>query len=582
MATESERAVLAAIEFEAENVDQDNWEQFLEDKLQEEFEDLDFLQAEREYINNPDRLGETVLNVVMEQFRNQVAATAGEDFIKENGGLTLDLRSEAHIQTAENFEQQNYAKHNTYVDYEKRGEEYRSNFYTDPENKPKAKQKQPQRYNEQTKVWETYDPVDDAWKKQLVEDYRVPYEKDRQQDKKNKFGSKTVNKDHQVADATIARDAKAGAYMTTEEKVQMANSEDNLYDLDSAANQSKSDHDGEKWIKHERTGAQGKGQTNGEYFGIDEEEYIEQGRKAKEKVSEKVAEKEAENIALGKKSQKEEFYRISKQALRTALMSLLATLAKEIIGKLVLWLKSADKNVKTLTEHIKLAIKSFVSKLKNLVFSTTDSVLTTIATSIIGPVVGTIKKTITLLKQGWRSLKEAIQFLRKPENRGKPLSYLLPQVGTIVIAGLSGVGAIVLGEFIEKALMGVPFLAVDIPLLGSPANLIGMLMGAIVCGVIGAIAINLINKYVAKRQKAENFDAQLDKKSEILETQDELIDVKEQKFNRTQQTAMHEISTRHKEAGTQLLDIIEQVKDPSIAEAQDLNNEELSKLLQGL
>lgn len=582
MATENERAVLAAIEFDAEDVELDSFEQLLEDKLQGEFEDLEFLQSEREHINNPDHLGETVLNVVMEQFMNQVAATAGEDFIRENRGLTLDLRSEAHIQTVENFEQQNYAKHNTYVDYEERGKEYRSNFYTDRDNQPKAKQKQKQRYNEQTKVWETYDPVDGAWKKQLVEDYRVPYEKDRQQDKKNKFGNKTINKDHQVADATIARDAKAGAYMTTEEKVQMANSEDNLYDLDSAANISKSDHDGEKWVKHKRTGAKGTGQTNGEYFGIDEDKYVEQDRKAKEKVAEKVAEKEAENIALGKKSQKEEFYRINKQALRTALMALLTTLAKEIIGKLVLWLKSADKNIKTLIEYIKLAINSFVSKLKNLLFSTTDSVLTTIATSIIGPVVGTIKKTITLLKQGWRSLKEAIQFLRKPENRGKPLSYLLPQVGIIVITGLSGVSAIALGEFIEKALMGIPFLAVDIPLLGSPANLIGMLMGAIVCGVIGAIAINLINKYVAKQQKADNFDAQIDKKTEILEVQDELIDVKEQKFNRTQQEAAREISTRHKDASTQLLDIIEQVTDPSIAEAQDLNNDELSKLLQGL
>ena len=58
--------------------------------------------------------------------------------------------------------------------------------------------------------------------------------------------------------------------MTSSEKVETANSEDNLYDLDSAANQSKSDHDGEKWAKHVRTVKNGKGQTNAEYFGIDE------------------------------------------------------------------------------------------------------------------------------------------------------------------------------------------------------------------------------------------------------------------------------------------------------------------------
>lgn len=165
-------------EEELESFDLDELEAKLQEQLEEDLSDLAFLQEEREKIGNPDALGETIKNVVWEQFINQIPTTAGEDFIKENNGLHLDLRKEAHIQTVDNFEQQNYAKHNTYVDYEKRGEEYRSNFYTDPDVKPNAKQKQPQRFNEQTKVWETYDPVDGEWKKQLKDDYRTPYEKD--------------------------------------------------------------------------------------------------------------------------------------------------------------------------------------------------------------------------------------------------------------------------------------------------------------------------------------------------------------------------------------------------------------------
>lgn len=580
MANENEKAILDVIAFEEGEIYLEDLEHSLEDRLEEKLGDLDFLVEERERINNPDHLGETVMNVVWEQFMNQVAATAGEDFIKENGGLTLDLRTEAHVQTADNFEHQNYATHNTFVDYQSRGDEYRSNFYTDPNNKPQSKQKQPQRYNEDTKTWEHYDPVDGAWKKTLQKDYRKPYEEDRRKDVKNKFGSKNLNKDHQVSDADIARDARTGAYMTTEEKVQMANSEDNLYDLDSAANQSKSDHDGEKWIKHKRTGGKGEGQTNGEYFGIDEEEYIEQDKKAKEKVKEKVDEKESENIALGKESQKQEFFRIGKQAVRTALMSMLAALVKEVIGKLVLWLKSSKRSLKTLVEHVKIAVISFVGKLKNLLISTADSVLTTIATAIIGPVVGVIKKTITILKQGWKSLKEAIQYLRAPENKGKPLSYLLPQVGIIVVTGLSGIGAIVLGEFIEKALMSIPFLAVEIPLLGSPANLIGMLMGAIVCGVIGAIAINLINKYVAAQQEKDNLDAQINAKTEILGIQGKLVDAKEKNLDRTQRTIMIGIAERHSKVDDKFREIAKDVEDPTVAELDHVNSEELARMLQ--
>ena len=211
-----------------ESFDFDELEEKLQSQLEGELADMQFWTEEKEKIGSPDHLGDVIMDVVWEQFLNQVAVTAGEDFIKENRGLTLDLRTKAHVQSVDDFERQQYASHNIYVDYEARGEEYRSNFYTDPNVKPNAKQKQEQRYNEETKVWETYDTVDETWKKTLKSDYRKPYEEDRSKDKKSKFGSKTVHKDHQVADATIARDAEAGAYMTIDEKVVAANSEDNL------------------------------------------------------------------------------------------------------------------------------------------------------------------------------------------------------------------------------------------------------------------------------------------------------------------------------------------------------------------
>ena len=72
MATENEKAILDAIEFEAADGELDI-EQVLQDELQKNLEDLDIIQAEREHINNPDHLGETVMNVVWEQFMNQVA-----------------------------------------------------------------------------------------------------------------------------------------------------------------------------------------------------------------------------------------------------------------------------------------------------------------------------------------------------------------------------------------------------------------------------------------------------------------------------------------------------------------------------
>jgi len=543
----------------SEPFDFDELEEELENKLEEELKELEFLQREMELIGSTDNLGIVIKDVVWEQFINQIAVSAGEDFIKENNGLTLDLRNEAHIQTAENFERQNYAKHNTYVNYEERGKEYRSNFYTDPNDMPKAKQKQPQRYNEETKVWETYDNVDGEYKKTLREDYRIPYENDRKKDKKNKYGNTTINKDHQIADATIARDARAGAYMTIEEKVKMANSEYNLYDLDSAANQSKSDHDGEKWVKHTRTGRNGAGHTNGEYFGIDEEEYIKQDQKAKKKIAETLDNKEAENIALGKQSQKEEAFRIGGKVLRAVVIQLLADLVKEIIAKLVKWFKSAKKDLKSLLDKLKEAIHSFIGKMKTHLINAGTMAFNTVATAIVGPIFGMIKKVWMLLKQGWKSLRDAVNYIKSPENKGKPIGRLMFETGKIIIAGLTGAGALVLGEVIEKGLMSIPIFAVEIPLLGSLANILGIFFGAVVAGIIGAIAINLIEKRIEKSQKAENIKAQINKGNEVLNIQNRIRIVSEAKLEHDKGIVTATIRDRHQVAADMIRGAIENI-----------------------
>ena len=96
-----------------EIIDFDDLESQLEGELEEKLSELQFLESEREQIGNPDALGSTIKNVVWEQFLNQIAVTAGEDFIEANRDLTLDLRAEAHIQTTENFANGKIATHNT-------------------------------------------------------------------------------------------------------------------------------------------------------------------------------------------------------------------------------------------------------------------------------------------------------------------------------------------------------------------------------------------------------------------------------------------------------------------------------------
>jgi hypothetical protein len=546
-------------EYSEDSFDFDDLEERLQSQLDLQLSELDFLKTEKEKIGNPDNLGETIKNVVWEQFINQIAVTAGEDFIKENNGLKLDLRDEAHIQTTENFANGNIATHNTKIDNQERYDSWQSNFQKDPNTEHKTSNF---RYNEDQQVWEKHNTRSDSWKKVLNKGSRDDFDKGRPTGK----DTNNTNMDHTVSAAEIIRDPAANAHMTREEQVAFANSEKNLNLMDSAANQSKGDSTTSEWLDSERDGKKA-----AERFNVDEEALRKKDKEAREEYERQKKEAEKKSIEAGKQSQKEEAFRIGGKALRAVLMQLLADLVKEIIAKLVKWFKSAKRNLESLLSSIKDAISSFVGKMKTHLINAGNTVLTTIATSIIGPVVGTIKKVWTLLKQGWKTLKEAVNYIKSPENKGKPIGLLLLETGKIVIAGLSAAGAIVLGEVIEKGLMTIPILAVDIPLIGSLANILGIFMGAVVAGIIGAIAINLIEKAIEKQRKAEIVDEQVDKGNEILVIQREIRHLNEEKLAHTKEQVTSTIKERHAEAANYIKESMDSIFDD---EGEQNNNQD--------
>ena len=63
---------------DTDSIDFDDLESKLDSELEEQMADLEGLEADREKIGNPDTIGHTVMNVVWEQFINQVGVVAGE------------------------------------------------------------------------------------------------------------------------------------------------------------------------------------------------------------------------------------------------------------------------------------------------------------------------------------------------------------------------------------------------------------------------------------------------------------------------------------------------------------------------
>lgn len=522
---------ISQIEFDAEDMDFAQLESQLEAELDSQMEDLKVLEEEHDKIGNPATIGETVKNVVWEQFINQVGVIAGEDFIRENRGLTLDLRDSAHIQTTENFEKGKIATHNDKIDYQKRYDDWQANFQHDE--------------NGDVKTHQTRTGKQEAT---LVNGARKPFDEGRP------TGSveRGTDMDHTVSAGEIIRDPAANAHLSKEEQIAFANSEANLNEMNAGQNRSKGDKSMTDWLDNPNKN----GQKPDEIFDINEEQkekYREKDKEARTEYERVKKEGEKRSIETGKKSQREEAFRIGGKALRSVIMGLLASLVKDIIQKLVVWFRSCKRSLSTFIDSVKLAIKSFLSNMKTHLLNAGNTLITTIFTAIFGPVIGMIKKAWIFLKQGYKSVKEAIEFFKNPANKNMPFSIKMMEVGKIIVTGATAGGAILLGETIEKGLMTIPVFAFQIPLLGSLASLLGMFFGALISGLIGALALNLIDKMIAKKQRSINQSQQINKKNDIINSQEQILVVTAAQAANDKKDTAQNVMNRHQEAN----DIIE-------------------------
>lgn len=531
---------------EVDYIDFDQLESALEQDLTSNLQELEGLELDHQLIGNPDGLGETVQKIVWEQFVNQVGVVAGEDFIKENRNLTLDLRKSSHIQTTENFAEGKIATHNEYIDYQKRYDNWQANF----------------QHNEDGTI-KTHSTRTGKQEATLVKGARDKFDKGRP----SGSTERGTDIDHIISAGETIRDPEANAHLSLEKQVGFVNSNKNLHEMDSSQNRSKGDKAMKDWLDNTNS----KGQKPNEIFDISDEldqTYREKDDVAREEYKQIKKQGENRSIETGKASLKAETFRITGKALRAVLMGMLADLVKEIIKKIIAWFRSANKQFKTFIESIKEAISNFITNLKQHLLTAGDTLITTITTAIFGPVISLIKKAWIFLKQGFKSVKEAIIFLKDPANKNMPFSLKLLHVGKILIAGLTAGGAIILGEVIEKGLLAIPVFAIQIPLFGSLANILGIFFGALVSGIIGALALNLIDRLISQKIKQINLENQVTVKNEIIVTQEKLIQLAEAKTTAKADQVYANIEERHKHAASEMKQILTKIADESIEKVE--------------
>ena len=560
MANENELLALRSSDIEIKYDELLNLENSLENNLKDLIKDIEKIDLDREKLQNNEYLQESIENIVWEQVQLQLAVQIGEEFINENQGQTLDLRKEAHIQTAENFEKGKLATHNRDVNFQERYDTWQNNFAKDDLG------------NIQTHSTRSGKIVNT-----LTKEARKPFDTGRPTGSKEKG----TQMDHTISAGEIIRDPKANAFLTKEEQIAFANSKANLNEIRSEVNQAKGDLSTSELFDNPNS----KGQYAREVHNIsskEEKQLREKDKEARTEYDRVRDEAEKRAIKSGKKSRRDEALKISRKALKAALLQLLSEFLRELISKFISWLKDTERNLSTFIDKIKEAIISFVNNLANHVLNVGKSVVTMIASAIVGPVINTVLKAWTFIHQGWKSLKEAIDYINNPENKDKSLDIMMLEVGKIIVAGLTATGAIVVGEVLGASLTAsFPVLAISIPLLGTIGSVIGTFMGATLSGIIGAFVLKMIDQQIVNKQISELNSKKIDQNNEMLVIQDQLLDVKSIKLQVEKDSVINTIKERHDMAASMMKEKLSDIFAESTRDDKS-DFDEIDTLLQEL
>lgn len=522
----------------------DALDEMYQTNIESELEDLSFLEEEREKIGNPDALGKIILDEVWTQFGNQIG---------------LDVTNETTIQKYDREHPETY-------------------------DEVGKKVMQDQKYKDANKAMK---------------------EKQQAGELKDEYTGKTIkqnesaNLDHTVSRKEIYENQRRKqANLSTEE---LANKDENLNPTNEALNKSKGAKSVDDMVatRSERENKL-KEQNEAAKKKIDETNMSEADKKiAKENADKRLKDKldaddekmkaadkkarKAINNDIKKGAVKEVSKKAGKDALKAVAVSALFGLLKEIMNGLIRFFKEKGKSFKSFLAEMKESIGRFLSHITDLLRTGASSAIGTVVSEIFGPIVSLFKKLASIIKQGATTIIDAIHYLTNKENKDKPLSIKIAQVGKIVTAGLVAAGAIFGGELIEKALLSVPGMQTPIPLLGTLANVIGMFLASMVSGIIGAIIINKLDKFIAKKQASDNTSSQIDKGNQIIENQAIRTKIKSAQVLKTKQTVATNIAERHQNAANKFHECYDDIFHDVSSNSEEINNknsDELDSLLE--
>ena len=447
-----------------EDFDIEELELTLQSQLKCELEQVQFLESEKAKIGNPESLTSVVLNQVWREFGNQIG---------------LDITAETLVERYEKAHSEKYDEVGKNV--------MKDHSYRDAKDLFQRE-------------WKTGELVD-AYTGKALSDVEK------------------LNVDHVVSRKELFESyRRKQAALNVEE---LANKSENLQPTNEALNKSKREYSVDEWLgkreirekdliaQNERANQKIMNSDLSEEdkrLKIDENNRRLQNKLDADEQRMRVCDREA-RYAINKDIAVNATIEIGKKACEDAVKMMVVTalfkLAQKVMKGLVRYFKSKAKTFKKFLDEMRTSIKEFFGEIKDVLWKGAGTFIGSMVTEIMGPVINSFKRISSMFKQAGASLMEAIRYLSNEENKNKPFSIKIAQVGKIIVAGIFGGVAVVLSDTFEKLLWDFPGMQIVIPTLGTLANVIGMFFASLLSGLLGTVVIYRIDKYIEEQQIKE-------------------------------------------------------------------------------
>lgn len=504
---------------ESENLNYDELEELLEQQFTMEFSNLEKLELECKEISSTDKLGDVILDEIWNQFANQIGLDMTSDTLlkqyndKHPNGYTKDIADK--------------------IVKDKR--------YLDANKAMKEKQKSGNLKDEYTgrtlKINEKANLDHVVARKQIFEN---PWRKIADIETAD-LANKSENYAATNESLNKSKGAKSNSEYIKEREVREKNLKEQVERADKKIDKKDISDAEKKNLKAEND------KRLNDKLAADSKKMLKAEKTAKKAINKDIAKKASVRMAN----------KAGKDAIKAMFVAALFGMLKEIMNALVRFFKSKKRSFNIFLDQMKNALHSFFRKIKDFIKVGVDSFVGSIVGEIIGAINQKLRRLPNMVKQVFGSIRESISYLSNPENQSHSTEIKIAHISKIITSGLVAVGAMFLGEILEKYLLTIPGMGFEIKFLGTLANVLGMFFASVLTGILAVIIINGLDQFISRKLIEENQKQQADKKNELLRIQDIQIFVAEENVAVKRNSILNKMAKNHKKL-RELLDSIQE------------------------